>query len=60
MEWDEIVQRPVTAPAVAVSKSSAQHRKSKAPPMSHPFKQKSYEQMLARKALEALRKAGNR
>ena len=60
MEWDEITKRPVTAPPVVISKPSAQHRKSKAPPMDHPFKQKSYEQMLARKALEALRNSGNR
>lgn len=59
MECDEIAQRPMAAPAV-VSKSSAQHRKGKAPSMDHPFKQKSYEQMLARKALEASRKNGHR
>ena len=58
MEWDEITKAPVTAPPVVISKSSAQHCKSKAPPMEHPFKQNSYEQMLARKALEALRRGG--
>jgi hypothetical protein len=60
MEWDEITQWPVTVPPVVISKSSAQHRQSKAPPMDHPFKHKSYQQMLARKALETLRKGGNR
>ena len=58
MEWDEIAQRPVTAPPPAVSKPSAQHRKSKVPPLDHPFKQQSYQQMLARKALQALQKGG--
>jgi transposase len=56
MEWDEITQGPATAPPAVMSKSLAQHRKSKAPSMDHPFKQKSYQQMLARKALQALRK----
>jgi hypothetical protein len=54
MEWDEIAERP--ASAELASKPSAQHRKSKAPSLDHPFKQKSYQQMLARKALEALQK----
>jgi transposase len=57
MEWEEIAQRPLTGPP-PVSKPSAQHRRSKAPPLDHPFKQKSYQQMLARKALEALQKGG--
>jgi len=59
MEWDEIGQRPATAPPAVIRKSLAQHRKSKALPMDHPFKQKSYQQMLARKALQASQKLGN-
>ena len=57
MEWDEIAHRP-TAAAAAIAQPLAQHRKPKAPPMDHPFKQKSYQQMLARKALQALQKGG--
>jgi len=59
MEWDEIVQRPAPAAPAAMGKPPAQHHKSKALPMDHPFKQKSYQQMLARKALQALRKGEN-
>jgi hypothetical protein len=59
MEWDEIGQRPATAPPAVIRKSLAQHRKGKALPMDHPFKQKSYQQMLARKALQASQKLGN-
>jgi hypothetical protein len=59
MEWDELGQRPATAPPAVIRKSLAQHRKSKALPMDHPFKQKSYQQMLARKALQASQKLGN-
>jgi transposase len=58
MEWDEIAQRPAAAAAV-IAKPLAQHRKPKAPPMDHPFKQKSYQRMLARKALQALQKGGS-
>src|SRR3954447_12276435 len=58
MEWDEIAERPAIAPATVSSKPSTQHRKSKAPPLDHPLKQKSYQQMLARKALQALQKGG--
>jgi transposase len=58
MEWDGIAERPAIAPATVSSKPSAQHRKSKAPPLDHPFKHKSYQQMLARKALQALQKGG--
>ena len=58
MEWDEIAQRPAAAPA-AIAKPLVQHRKPKAPPMQHPFKQKSYQQMLARKALQALQEGGS-
>jgi transposase len=57
MEWDEIAERPA-AVAAAITKPLAQHRKPKAPPMNHPFKQKSYQQMLARKALQAVQKGG--
>jgi hypothetical protein len=59
MQWDEIAQRPATATPAVSGKPPAQHRKSKAPPMNHPFKQKSYQQMLARKTLQALRKGEN-
>lgn len=58
MEWDEIAERPAIAPATVSRKPSAQYRKSKAPPLDHPFKHKSYQQMLARKALQALQKGG--
>ena len=54
MEWDEIAERP--ASAKPASKPCARHRQSKAPSLDHPFKQKSYQEMLARKALEALQK----
>jgi transposase len=59
MPSEEISQRPVNAPPVQTSKAPAQHRIAK-PPMDHPFQQKSFQQMLARKDLEALSKGGNR
>ena len=52
MAWEEIPQRPVAAQPTVTSKRPTQHRTTK-PPMQHPWKQKSFAQMLARKALEA-------
>ena len=45
-----------------IRRSSASHPRNivrQAPPIDHPFKQKSYQQILARKALQALQKPGN-
>jgi transposase len=52
MPWEEIPQRPVAAAPTVTSKRPAPHRTTK-PPLQHPWKQKSFAQMLARKALEA-------
>jgi len=59
MEWHEIAQRPTPTPTVAVSQPVAQHRKTPAPSIDHPWKQKNYRQMLARKALQAWHKGRN-
>jgi len=48
VEWEEIQQRPAKSQPVPTSKP-ATHRRVTIPPPQHPWKQKSFEQMLARK-----------
>jgi transposase len=48
VEWEEIEQRPAKTEVVATTKP-ATHRRLTIPPPQHPWKQKSFEQMLARK-----------